>query len=123
VPLTQALEITSRVVSNKYIEKKLKKVVEAVQQGSTLYKPLEEITELPPMVHNMMRLGEESGTLDYMLEQTAVYYDAETETAIARTIAVIEPAIIIVMAVIVLFVVLSIIMPEFQLATAVSAAG
>jgi type IV pilus assembly protein PilC len=123
VPLTQALEITARVVSNKYIEKKMKKVVKSVQEGSTLYKPLSEITELPPMVRNMTKLGEESGTLDYMLEQTAVYYDSETETAIARTIAVIEPAIIIVMAVIVLFVVLSIIMPEFQLATAVSAAG
>ncbi len=120
VPLTQALDITSRVVSNKHIEKKLKHVTEAVQQGSALYKPLADIKELPPMVHNMTRLGEESGQLDYMLEQTAIYYDAEAETAIARTTAVIEPAIIIVMAGIVLFVVLSILMPTFQLASVVS---
>lgn len=117
VPLTQALEITSRVVSNKFIEKQIAKASEAVQQGQPLYKPLADIKALPPMVQNMTRLGEESGQLDYMLEQTAVYYDAEAETAISRTTALLEPAIIIVMAVIVLFVVLSILMPTFQLAS------
>lgn len=120
VPLTQALEITARVISNKFIEKQILKASEVVQQGQPLYKPLAEIKALPPMVQNMTRLGEESGTLDYMLEQTAIYYDAETETAIARTTAFIEPAIIIVMAVIVLFVVLSILLPTFQMASVVS---
>jgi type IV pilus assembly protein PilC len=119
VPLTQALEITARVVSNKYIEKQLMKASEAVQQGQPLYKPLADIKQLPPMVQNMTRLGEESGSLDVMLEQTAVYYDAETETAIARLVATIEPAIIIVMAVIILFVVLSILLPTFRMATLV----
>lgn len=120
VPLTQALEITSRVVSNRHIEKKLRKVMESVEQGSSLHKPLTELKELPPMVKNMTKIGEESGSLDYMLEQTAVFYDSETEIAIARTTAAIEPMIIIVMAVIVLFVVLSILLPTFQLASVVS---
>jgi type IV pilus assembly protein PilC len=123
VPLTQALEITARVVANKYIEKQLMKVSEAVQQGQPLYKPLAEIKKLPIMVQNMTRLGEESGSLDFMLEQTAVYYDMETETSIARVVAAIEPLIIIIMACIILFVVLSILMPTFQISSLVGGAG
>lgn len=120
VPLTQALEITARVVSNKYIERQIMKISEAVQQGSPLYKPLAEIKQMPVMVQNMTRLGEESGSLDFMLEQTAVYYDMETETSIARVVAAIEPLIIIVMAVIILFVVLAILLPTFNMAATVS---
>lgn len=119
VPLTQALEITSRVISNKYVEKQLMKASEAVQQGQPLYRPLSDIKQFPAMVTSMTRLGEESGQLDYMLEQTAEYYDSETETAIARLTAKIEPAIILVMGGMVLFIVLSILVPVFQMSTIV----
>ena len=120
VPLTQALEITSRVVSNKFIEGQIMKASEMVQQGQPLYKPMSEIKQFPPMVTNMTRLGEESGQLDYMLEQTAQYYDSETETAISRLTAKIEPAVILVMGGIVLFIVLSILLPTFQMASLVA---
>ncbi len=117
VPLTQALEITSRVISNKYVEKQLLKASEAIQQGQPLYKPLSDIQQFPVMVTSMTRLGEESGQLDYMLEQTAQYYDSETETAIARVTAAIEPAIIIAMAVVVLFILLAILIPVFRMSS------
>lgn len=120
VPLTQALETTARVVSNTFIEKQIMKSCEAVKQGQPLFKPLAEIKQLPIMVQNMARLGEESGTLDYMLEQTAVYYDMETENSIARLIAALEPIIIITMAVIILFVILAIVMPVLTLSSAFS---
>lgn len=119
VPLTQALEITSRVLSNKYVEKQLMKASEAIQQGQPLYKPLSEIKQFPPMVTSMTRLGEESGQLDYMLAQTADYYDSETETAIARLTAKIEPVVILFMGSCVLFIVLSILIPVFRLSTLV----
>lgn len=119
VPLTQALEITSRVISNKYVEKQLMRASESIQQGQPLYKPMSEIKQFPPMVTNMTRLGEESGQLDYMLEQTAQYYDSETETAISRLTAKIEPAVILVMGGIVLFIVLSILLPTFQMSSLV----
>ena len=119
VPLTQGLDITARVVSNKFVEQQILKASEAVQQGQPLYKPLADIREMPTMVHNMTRLGEESGSLDFMLEQTAVYYDTEAETAITRTMALVEPAIIIVLAVVVLFIILSIILPTFELSSVI----
>jgi type IV pilus assembly protein PilC len=120
VPLTQSLDITARVVANKFIEKQIVKASEAVQQGQPLYKQLAEIKSMPVMVQNMTRLGEESGSLDYMLEQTAVFYDMETETSISKTVAFLEPMVIIVMACIILFVVLSILLPTFRMATVVS---
>ena len=123
VPLTQALDITSRVVSNPYVEQELKTAQDAIQQGVPLYRPLETISAFPPMVIQMTRLGEESGQLDYMLEQTAVYYDSETETAIARLTAAIEPAIIIVLGGMILFVVLSILLPTFRMASVVGGLG
>jgi type IV pilus assembly protein PilC len=121
VPLTQALDVTARVVSNKFIEKQILKSCEAVQQGQPLYKPLTDIQHLPPMVQNMARLGEESGTLDYMLEQTAVYYDMETENAIARLVAALEPIIIIAMAIVILFIILAIVYPVLTMASSFSA--
>ncbi len=123
VPLTQALDITSRVVANPYVEQELKAAQDAIQQGVPLYRPLGAIAAFPPMVIQMTRLGEESGQLDYMLEQTAVYYDSETETAIARLTAAIEPAIIIVLGGMVLFVVLSILLPTFRMASLVGGLG
>lgn len=119
VPLTQALEITSRVVDNKYIEKRLVAASEGIQKGLPLYQPLSEIPQFPPMVKSMTRLGEESGQLDYLLEQTAQFYDSETETAIARLTAAIEPVIILVMGSVVMFIVLSILLPTFQMANLV----
>ncbi len=123
VPLTQALDITSRVVANPYVEQELKTAQDAIQQGVPLYRPLSTINAFPPMVIQMTRLGEESGQLDYMLEQTAVYYDSETETAIARLTAAIEPAIIIVLGGMILFVVLSILLPTFRMASLVGGLG
>lgn len=115
VPLTQALTVTARSIINRYIEKGLYKVVDAVNQGEELSAPLERMSSLPPMIVYMTRLGEESGTMDALLDQAADFYDNESEAALQMLTAMLEPMMIILMAILVLPVVLAIIQPVFNM--------
>ncbi len=69
----------------------------------------------PPMVSNMVQIGEESGTLDEMLDKTANFYDDEVDLALQQLVTMFEPALIIVMAVMVGFIVISIALPMFDM--------
>jgi type IV pilus assembly protein PilC len=113
VPLMQSLTVTARSVVNRHIEKALYKIVEAIQLGETLGEPLERAEIMPPMIIYMTKLGEESGTMDELLEQAAEFYDDESDGAIQSLTAIMEPAMIIVMAIIIVPVIFAIIQPVF----------
>ncbi len=113
VPLTDALEVTAKSIGNHYLEKKILELLEAVRMGESMSAPLGRMKIFPPLITHMTRLGEESGTLDELLEQTADNYEEQSESAIAQLTALLEPAIIVVMGFVVLFVVLSILQPMF----------
>lgn len=115
VPLTQALNVVARSLSNRFMEKGMYKVVEAVTRGEELSAPLERMGTLPPMIVYMTRLGEESGTMDELLDQAADFYDDESEAALQALTALLEPLMIVLMAVIVVPVVLAIIQPVFSM--------
>ncbi len=115
VPLIQALEVVDRVVGNQMVTKGLVKVKEDIKRGSNLAGPLETIGIFPVMVTQMVSIGEEAGSLDSIMEKVADFYDDEVDTAINRLIALLEPLMIVVMALIIGAIVISMILPVFSM--------
>ncbi|MDP4143034.1 MAG: type II secretion system F family protein [Bacillota bacterium] len=115
LPLIQSMEICAEVVGNVYIKNVLHEAGEEIQKGVTLGYVLEQRKIFPPMLTSMIRIGEESGTLEDVLKKTAEFYDGEVEAATAQLTTMLEPAIIIVLATVVGFIILSIILPMFQM--------
>lgn len=115
VLLIQALEITQRVLGNMVVSEKIGGVIEEIKKGKGLTQPLQAVKYFPPMVMSMIRVGEESGNLDFALTKSADFYDQEVETSMQQLTSLIEPAVIIVMAVIVAFIVLSIMYPMMSI--------
>ena len=109
------LEIAAKVIGNKYIESKIVESIENIKKGVSISRSLREKNIFSTMFIQMITIGEESGTLDEVLGNTASFYDKEVETATAQMTTMIEPLIIIVLAGVVGFIVLSIIMPMFSM--------
>lgn len=101
VPLIEAVEITSRTMTNVLFKMALLDTRDAIIRGMPLSAPIEESGLFPPMVYHMIRIGEESGNVEDMLQKLADYYDEEVEMATQALMAAMEPMIIIVMALIV----------------------
>jgi type IV pilus assembly protein PilC len=115
VSLPEALTVTARSVINKFMEKEIYKVVDAVNRGDELSQPLERMKLLPPMIVYLTRLGEESGTMDTLLLQAADYYDEESDTTLQAIMALLEPALIVMMAVIVVPILIGVMLPMFNM--------
>ncbi|NLJ40296.1 MAG: type II secretion system F family protein [Clostridiales bacterium] len=113
IDITQAINITGKVITNTVVQKKLKDVETQLIQGVSLYQSINSIEIFPPMLENMILLGEESGTLDEMMQKTADFYEEEVDRGVESMTALIEPAIIIFLGGIVAFIVLSILLPMF----------
>lgn len=113
ISLTQAISITSKALGNSYVGKQVHLMINEVSSGRGLADSLSDIGVFSPMVVQMTRLGEESGSLDELLTQTADFYEAEAEAATAKLTALMEPIIIVIMGGMVLLIVLSILLPMF----------
>lgn len=111
VPLVEALDIVSGVITNRVIRQAVKGCREEVMQGIPMSEPLAASGVFPPMVHHMVKIGEETGTTEDMLDKIAEYYEAEVEDATRALTTIMEPIIIILLALIVGTVVGSIMMP------------
>ncbi len=115
LPLLEALEVVSKVVDNQFVEDGLLHTKEQVSKGVPLSKPIQEMNVFPPMITHMVRIGEDTGQLEPILNNVADFYDREVETAVSQLTTMLEPAIIVFLAVVVGFVVISIIQPMFQM--------
>ncbi|MBN2222271.1 MAG: type II secretion system F family protein [Vallitaleaceae bacterium] len=115
LPLLDAIAVVAKVVDNYVVEKGLLNAREQVSKGVALSKPIQEMEVFPPMINHMVRIGEETGQLEPILNKVADFYDREVETAVAQMTTMLEPMIIVVLAVVVGFVVISIIQPMFQM--------
>ncbi|HAT4284363.1 TPA: type II secretion system F family protein [Clostridium perfringens] len=113
--LVTSLEIVASVVGNKIAEKELLKVKEKVLKGEGLGDSIMNIKIFPPMLASMVKVGEEAGSLDSILDKTADFYDDELEREIQTVTALIEPAMIVVMGVIIGFLLISILTPMFKM--------
>ncbi len=115
VDIIDALEIVQRVVGNEYIKDSLEKVKSGVREGYGLGKTMEDTKVFPPLVYQMIDIGERSGCLDYVLNKIATFYEDEVENAIQQLTTMIEPLIIVILGVVVGFIVVSMILPVFDL--------
>ncbi|SNX55340.1 type II secretion system F family protein [Thermoanaerobacterium sp. RBIITD] len=115
IPLIEAMTVIEKVVGNTIVADGLKKVEEEIKRGKGLAEPLKKMGIFPPMVIQMINVGEDSGSLDSILKKTADFYDSEVDAAVSQMTTLIEPLIIVVLASVVGFIVISIVMPMFQM--------
>ena len=118
LPMTKAVTITGRVLSNYYISQEVGKITARIEEGHTLGKSLRDAGCLPEILVDMTAVGEESGELASTLTMTAEYYDNELEQATAEALAKLEPTIMVVLAVVAGFIVISIYMAMFSMYSA-----
>ena len=103
VPLVEAVEIVANTMTNLYFRDALFAARDEIMIGQPLSRPLQESKLFPPMVYHMIRIGEETGNTEEMLDKLADYYEEEVEMATQTLMAALEPMIIVVLAVIVCF--------------------
>lgn len=115
IPLLQALENVANAVGNKYAAEGIMKAREDIRKGGDIATPIKKTGLFPPMLDNMIHIGEESGTLDDILDKTANFYDEEVEFAIGKLTTMIEPIMIVFMAIIIGFIVIAMILPMFDM--------
>lgn len=115
VPILQAVEVTSSVVGNRVVRDVLLESKTSLERGESLAKPMEGHWVFPSLIIQMIRVGESSGSLDEMLKKVADVYDQEVQEASDKLQSLIEPVLIIFLALIVGLIVLSIVVPMFSL--------
>lgn len=115
IPMLDSIAIVARVVDNTLVEKGLIKAQEEIGEGVPLSRPLEEMKVFPLMVTHMVKVGETTGEMEEILTNVANFYDEEVETTVAQVTTLLEPLIIVLLAIVVGGVVLSIVQPMFQM--------
>ncbi len=120
VPIIDGLEITAKTSGNKVIEGAIIETRDSIVKGDTIAAPLKRSGVFPPMVVQMIGVGEQTGALDEMLEKIADFYDDEVDSAVDALTAAIEPIMIVVMGVIVGGMLISMYLPMFKLISVVS---
>lgn len=118
VSMVEAIDIVSGVMGNIWFKEALQEVKTQVILGTPLSVPLESCGLFPPMVYHMVRIGEESGNVEEMLDKLADYYDEEVELAVQSLMAVMEPMIILVLAAIVGVLIAAVLAPMMNMYSA-----
>jgi len=115
VDIIRALEITGSASGNWVVERALADVRDQVREGATIAQPLLENDVFPPMVSQMVKVGEETGELDKMLGKIADFYEEEVDTAVAALSSIIEPVMMIGVGLVVGVIVIAMYLPMFKM--------
>ncbi len=115
VPILQALDIVAETVNNGVVSRAVRDVQASVGQGESIAKPMAGHKVFPPMVVQMVAVGEETGAVDSMLEKISHFYDQEVEAAVAALTSLIEPLLIAFMGAVVGGIVVALYMPMFNI--------
>ncbi|QHS24269.1 type II secretion system F family protein [Virgibacillus sp. MSP4-1] len=115
VPILEAMTLTEKVIENQVIAKVLRESRTTLERGRSLTDPMADHWAFPPLVTQMITVGEQTGSLDQMLGRIADFYESEVETATDQMKSLIEPLMIILLAGVVGFIVLSIMVPMFEM--------
>lgn len=115
ITILDAIELVTKVIGNQALSQKILESTERLKKGEGISGPLSQIKAFPPMMISMIRIGEETGALDKMLESTADFYDEEVSFAVDKMVALINPLILLVMAGVVSFIVMSVALPMFDI--------
>jgi type IV pilus assembly protein PilC len=111
VPILQAMETVAGTVDNEIISDAIMESRAAIREGETIGEPLERSGLFPPMVVQMITIGEETGSLDQMLSKVAEFYEQEVEAALQSLAAALEPLMIIMLGGVVGFIVIAMFLP------------
>jgi type IV pilus assembly protein PilC len=120
IPLVNSLEVTARSVSNHHMAKELDVVTQRVREGQGLAASLTSRAVVPDVALKMIEVGESTGSLQDMLSSLADFYDEEVETSVGRFVTVIEPALLVLMGIVIAVLVLALYMPLFELSNVVN---
>lgn len=115
IPIIEAMEQVTQVIGNKYIENELRGTMDSIKRGEGISKPLASINIFPPMLISMIRIGEETGTIDDLLMKTSEFYDEEVERASTNMIAMLNPLILLAMVLIILPILIAVALPMFDM--------
>ena len=115
VPILQGLETVAKTSGNKVIEKAIMNSYNSIKEGGRISDPLKKANIFPPMVIQMISVGEETGGLDNMLNKIADFYDQEVDTAVKGLTSMIEPLIIVFLGIVIGTIVIAMFMPMFSL--------
>jgi type IV pilus assembly protein PilC len=119
VPILDGLEIVSRTSGNKIVEKALMETRKNISEGKTIAEPLAATTVFPPMVVQMIAVGEATGSLDSMLTKIADFYDDEVEVAVAAMTSMLEPLLMVFLGGVVGGMIVAMYLPIFQIGSIV----
>ncbi len=117
VGILDGLDITARTAGNKVVEDAILKARTTIAQGKTIAEPLQASKVFPPMVTQMIAVGEQTGALDRMLNKIADFYDEEVDSSVAGLTSLLEPLLVIFLGVIIGGVVIAMYLPIFKLIT------
>jgi type IV pilus assembly protein PilC len=115
LPMTKAVSITSRVMTNDLYKQKVGDMVLKIEEGRTVVDSMRETEIMPDILTDMVGVGEETGEMKHTLDIVAEYYDSELEAAVTKAIAMLEPALLVVIAGIAGFIVIAIYMAMFSM--------
>lgn len=120
VPLLTGLEITAETAGNSVVKSAVLVTKAGIKEGDTIAKPLRGTGVFPPMVVQMVAVGEETGSLDRMLAKIADFYESEVDTAVDSLTSILEPAMIVLMGVLVGGMVVAMYLPMFKLVSVIA---
>ncbi len=119
VPIIEGLDIVSKTAGNKVIEEALQKTKRSISEGKTISEPLMETGIFPPMVVQMIAVGENTGALDTMLSKIADFYDEEVDAAVSAMTSLLEPLMMVFLGGIVGGMIIAMYLPIFQMASGI----
>jgi type IV pilus assembly protein PilC len=119
VPILEGLRITAKTAGNRVVEGAVMQARAAVAAGRTVAEPLRTTPVFPPMVVQMINVGEQTGSMEEMLVKVADFYDDEVDTAVASLTALVEPLMIVILGVVIGGLVVAMYLPIFKLVTLV----
>lgn len=111
VPVLRSLDIVKNVLSNNLIQQAVQKARENIKEGEPIVEPLRRSGQFPPVVLQMIQVGEKTGDLENMLDQISVSYDHQVEVEVSALTALLGPVMILFMALIVVFIIMSVLLP------------
>ena len=119
VPILDGLDIVAKTAGNKIVENAIYKVAQSISEGKTIAEPLEQSGVFPPMVCQMIAIGEQSGSIDTMLNKIADFYDDEVDDAVGNLTAMMEPMLMLFLGTTVGGLVVAMYLPIFKMASAI----
>lgn len=120
IPLVNAIDVSARAIQNQYIASELQTAAQQVREGRALAAAMNESGAFPDVAIKMVEVGEQTGALQEMLNSLADFYDEEIETNLGRFVTIVEPALLVIMGIVIAGLLLALYMPLFQLSSALS---